>query len=273
MDRLLRALLACALLLTLLGLWRLASGGSCGFLVLPLLVWCAISHGLLLYHLQRRRFVLEFYLAAGSHLRRWFRRPAVAVTLSLLKAAGLTAFLSVFVALSDPPDWYFLGAGAILVPLLFVGAGRWPGAHLRDDAADRPAGPSLRDVLAARIAGWVALAGLLGAYVYFGYYWIPVPGDLIHPHSLERTLQAFAGRAGSACPVVADTLSVSTRIEGLAWWLVTTVSSAPWMQDGLRLLLWVGFLGNAALAFGGFVRGLEGAMLLVEHVVARRPRR
>ena len=261
-DRLLRSLFACVLFLTVLCLWRLSYEGSCAALVLPALIWCAIFYGLLQYQLQRRRFVLEFYLDEASRLRKWFGRPSLAVTLSLLAATSLAAFLAVFVALSDPTDWYFLCAVAAAVPLLFVAAVRWPGSHLRHDAGDWALGPSLREVLAARIAGWLALAGILGAYLYFGYYYIAVPGDLIYPGSLERTLQAFAGRAGSACPVVADTLLVATQIEGLSWYLVTTMSTAPWMQDGVRPLLWIGFLFNCAMVFGGVVRGLEGAMLL-----------
>ena len=268
-DRLLLSLFACVLFLTILFLWRLSYEGSCAALVLPVLIWCAISYGLLQYQLQRRRFVLEFYLDEGSRLRKWFGRPSMAVTLSLLAAMSLTAFLAVFVALSDPSDWYFLCVAATAVPLLFVGAVRWPGSHLRQNAGDGALSPSLREVLAARIAGWLALAGVLGAYIYFGYYYMAAPGDLIYPGSLERTLQAFAGRAGSACPIVADTLLVATRIEGLSWYLVTSMSTAPWMQDGIRPLLWIVFLFNGAMAFGGFVRGLEGAALLAGRAATR----
>ena len=267
-DRLLRSLFACVLFLTVLCLWRLSYQGSCAALVLPALIWCAISYGLLQYQLQRRQFVLEFYLDEASRLRRLFGRPLLAVTLSLLAATPLTVFVTVFVALSAPPDWFFLCAAATAVPLLFVTTVRWPGSHLRHDAGDGALGP-LREVLAARIAGWLALAGILGAYLYFGYYYIAVPGDLVYPASLERTLQAFAARAGSACPVVDDTLLVATRIEGLSWYLVTSMAMAPWMQDGVRPLLWIGFLFNGAMVFCGVVRGLEGVALLADRVAAR----
>lgn len=272
-DRATHSLFACVLFLTILSLWRLVHEGSCAALVLPGLVWCAICFGLLQYRLQRRRFVLEFYLDARSRLRRWFRRPLLAVTPSLLRAAPLATFLSVFAALSRPADWYFLCAAAVAFPLLFVVSVRWPGSHLRHDAGDRAPGSSLRDVLAARFSGWMALAGILGAYLYFGYYYIAAPGDMIHPGSLERTLQAFAARAGSACPVVEDTLLVATRIEGLSWYVVTTMTTAPWMQDGVRLLVWVGFLFHSAMVFAGFVRGLEGAVLLAGRTVGRFRRR
>ena len=268
-DRLLHSLLACVLFLTVLCLWRLAHERSCAALVLPGLIWCAISYGLLQYRLQRRRFVVEFYLDESSGLRRWFRRPLLAVTLSPLAAAPLAAFLAVFAALSRPPDWYFLCGAAVALPPLFVAAFRWPGRHLRRDIGAGTRFPSLREVLAARMAGWLALAGLLGAYLYFGYYHIAAPGDIIYPGSLERTLQGFAARAGSACPVVNDMLLVATRIEGLSWYVVTTMTTAPWMQDGLRPLLWTGFLFHSAMVFGGFVRGLEGAVLLAGRAAAQ----
>ena len=268
-DRAIRSLFACVLLLTILCLWRLVHEGSCAALVLPGLAWCAIHYGLLQYRLQRRRFFLEFHLDARSRLRRWFRRPLLAVTTSLLWAALLATFLSVFAALSRPSDWYFLCAAAVAFPLLFVAAVRWPGGHLRHDAGDRAPGSSLRDVLAARFSGRLAVAGILGAYIYFGYYHVAAPGDLIHPGSLERTLQAFAARAGSACPVVEDTLAIATRFEGLSWYVVTTMTTAPWMQDGVRPLVWAGFLFHSAMVFAGFVRGLEGAVLLAGRAAGR----
>lgn len=269
LDRAIHSLLACALFLTALCLWRLSHEASCAALALPGLIWCAICYGLLQYRLQRRRFVLEFYLDEASRLRRLFRRPLLPVTLSLLAATPLAAFLAVFAALSRPSDWYFLCAATAAFPLLFVAAVQWPGSHLRHAPGDRAPGSSLRDVLAARFSGRVALAGLLGAYLYFGYYYIAAPGDLIYPDSLEGTLQAFTARAGSACPVVEDTLLIATRIEGLSWYAVTTMTTAPWMRDGVRPLVWAGFLFNSAMVFGAFVRGLEGAALLADRSGAR----
>ena len=275
-DRLLHSLFACVLLLTVLCLWRLGHERSCATLVLPGLIWCAISYGLLQYRLQRRRFVVEFYLDESSRLRELFRRPWLAVTLSQLAAAPLATFLAVFAVLSRPSDWYFLCAGALAVPLLFVAVVRWPGRHLRPDTTGRASdqmyrGPSLREVLAARIAGWLVLAGILGAYLYVGYYYIAAPGKIIYPGSLELTLRAFGDRAGSACPIVDDTLLVANRIEGLSWYVVTTMSTAPWMQDGARPLVWIAFLFNSAMVFGGFIRGLEGAVLLASRAAARVP--
>ena len=272
-GRLLHSLFACVLFLTVLSLWRLWHTDSCAGLALPGLIWCAITYGLLQYRLQRKRFFLEFYLDDASWIRRLFRRAWLAATLSLVAAATLTVFLAVFAVLSRPSDWYFLCAAAVAFPLLFIAAVHWPGSHLRPDTrggVPNPSyrGPSLREVLAARIAGWLTLAGMLGAYLYFGYFCIPAPGDLIHPGSLERTLHAFVARAGSACPAVDDTLLVASRIEGLSWYVVTTMTTAPWMQDGVRPLVWTAFLFNSAMVFGGFVRGFEGAVLLAGRAAA-----
>ncbi len=276
-DRLLQSHFACLVFLTVLCVWRLSHEGPCAALALPGLIWFTITYGLLHYRLQRKRFVLEFYLDESSRLRRFFRRPWLAVTLSLLAAAPLAAFLAVFAALSRPFDWYFLCAAAVAVPLLFVAAVRWPGSHLRADTGGEAAGqsyrgPSLREVLAVRIAGWLVLAGMLGAYLYFAYYYTAAPEGVIYPGSLERTLQAFAARAASACPVVDETLLVATRIEGLSWYVVTTMTTAPWMQDGVRPLVWIAFLFHSAMVFGGFVRGLEGAVLLAAGAAARHRR-
>ena len=272
-DRLLHSLFASVLFLTVLCLWRLSHEGSCAGLVLPGLIWCAVSYGLLQHRLQRKRFALEFYLDESSGLRELFRRPWLAVTLSLVAAATLAAFLAVFAVLSRPTDWYFLCAAAVAFPLLFVSAVHWPGSHLRPDTRGGVTGPphrgpSLREVLAARIAGWLALAGTLGAYLYFGYYYIPAPGEVIYPGSLERTLHAFAERAGSACPVVDDALLVANRIEGLSWYVVTTMTTAPWMEDAVRPFVWIAFLFNSAMVYGGFIRGLEGAVLLASRAAS-----
>ena len=277
-DRVLHSLFACVLFLTILSLWRLWHADPCATLALPGLIWCAITYGLLQYRLQRKRFVLEYYLDESSGLRELFRRAWLAATLSLVAAATLTVFLAVFAVLSRPSDWYFLCAAAVAFPLLFIGAVHWPGSHLRPDTRGGVPdplyrGPSLREVLAARIASWLTLAGILGAYLYFGYYYFRAPGDLIYPGSVERTLQAFAARAGSACPAVDDTLLVASRIEGLSWYVVTTMTTAPWMQDGVRPLVWTAFLFNSAMVFGGFVRGLEGAVLLAGRAAARSRRK
>ena len=111
------------------------------------------------------------------------------------------------------------------------------------------------------------LAGVASAYLYASYYLVPVPGEDIFPDSLERTVEAFAARGRSACAVVQDTLLIATQVEGLSWYFVTTAATSPWMNDGMRLLLWTGFFLTAAMVFGGFVRGLEGSILLACKVV------
>lgn len=159
-DRLLPSLFGCALFLTVLWLWRLSYTGSCGALVLPAVIWCAIFHGLLQYQLQRRRFVVEFHLEEASGLRKWFGRPSLVVTRSLLAATPLAAFLVVHLALSDSSDWFFLCTVAIAVPLLFAAAVRWPGSHFRHDAHDGEPGSSLSSFGAAGAGVWPGLSAL-----------------------------------------------------------------------------------------------------------------
>ena len=84
----------------------------------------------------------------------------------------------------------------------------------------------------------------------------------IFPESMERTVEAFSVRARSACPIVQNTLLIAAQLDGLSWYFVTTAATSPWLHDGIRPVVWAAFLLNAAMVFGGFVRGLEGSILL-----------
>ena len=261
-DHVVYSLFACALFLALVFLWHRSHEHSCLALAFPALIALAIFCGLLEYRLERRRFAVDYYLDRRSFLHRRLQRTWLPVSISLAAAVPLAAFLVVFAALSRPTDWLFLGAAATVAPLAFHALSRWPGRHLRRDAGVGGRRATVADILAARLAGTLVLAGVTGAYLLANYYLIPVPGEDIFPDSLERTLEAFSARGRSACPVVDDTLPFAAQVEGLSWYFVTTAATSAWLQDGTRLLLWTGFFLNAAVVFGAFVRGLEGSMLL-----------
>ena len=261
-DRVVHALFACVLFLTVLFLWQRTHERSCLALALPILTVLAIFSGQLEYQLERKRFVVDYYLDRGSSLRRRLRRSGLAVLISLAAALLLATFLVVFAARSRPADWLFFCAAAAVAPLLFNALSTWPGRHFRRDSDEGGRRAAVADILAARMAGTLLLAALAVAYVYASYYLIPVPGQDIFPDSLERTMEAFSMHVSSACPVVDDTLRLTSQIEGLSWYFVTTAATSPWIHDGIRLVLWIGFFLNAAMVFGGFVRGLEGCVLL-----------
>ena len=103
---------------------------------------------------------------------------------------------------------------------------------------------------------------------YVNYYLVPVPPG-VDPGSLERTLEAFAVGARSACPLVENVLLIATQVEGLSWYFVTTTATSQWLHDGVGSVLWVAFFLNAAMVFGGFVRGLEGSTLFAWRTLAR----
>ncbi len=279
LNRVFDGLFACTLFLGVLFLWRRSHERGCGAAVLPALGYLTTCYGLLAYRLERRRFAVAYYLDPRSPLHHRLQGVAPSVLISLLAAAPLTTFLALFAALARPTDWYFFCAAAGTAPLLFGAASVWPGRHLRREppgaAAEDLNGPpdrctagvrigrgALADILAARLAGTLVLAGVAGAYVYANYHLIPVPGEQIFPDSLERTLSSFAGAARSACGPVDDALQLAASIEGLSWYAVTAAVSFPWMPDGMNALLWTGFFLKTAMVFGGFVRGLEGAILL-----------
>ena len=268
-DRLVHALCACLLFLTVLFLWRRTHERSCLALAFPILTLLAVFGGLLEYRLERKRFVVDYYLDRESSLRRRLQPSGLSVLISLAAALPLAAFLVVFAARSRPADWLFFCAATAVAPFLFNALSTWPGRHFRQDGDEGKGGAAVADVLAARMAGTILLAALAVAYVYASYYLIPGPGQDIFPDSLERTIEAFSAHAGSTCPVVDDTLRLATQIEGLSWHFVTTAAMAPWMHDGIGLLLWVGFFLNTAMVFGGFVRGLEGSILLALRLVQR----
>ncbi|MCY4029150.1 MAG: hypothetical protein OXH75_22880 [Acidobacteria bacterium] len=270
-DRVVYSLFACVLFLALVFLWHRSYERSCLALAFPALIAIVTFSGLLEHRLERRRFAVDYYLDRRSFLHRRLQRTWWPVSISLAAAVPLAVFLVVFAALSRPTDWLFLGAAAAVAPVAFHALSWWPGGHFRRDARDGERRTTVADILAARFAGTLVLVGVTGAYLLANYYLIPVPGEDIFPDSLERTLEAFSARGRSACPVVDNALPFAAQVEGLSWYLVTTAAMSAWMQDGMRLLLWTGFLLNAAVVFGAFVRGLEGSMLLACRIAGPAP--
>ena len=266
-DRTVHTLFACVLFLALVFLWHRSYERSCLALAFPALTALAIFGGVLEYRLERRRFAVDYYLDRRSFLHRRLQRTWWPISISLAATVPLAAFLVVFAALSRPTDWLFLGAAAAVAPLAFHALSCWPGRHFRRDPGDGERRTTVADILVARVAGTLVLAGVTGAYLYASYYLIPVPGQDIYPDSLELTLEAFSARGRSACPVVEDTLLLAAQVEGLSWYFVTTAATSEWVHDGMRLLLWAGFFLNAAVVFGAFVRGLEGSILLACRIV------
>ena len=262
------SLFASVLFLAVLFLWQQSYAGSCATLVFPVLVWLAIFNGLLQSRLERKRFTVDYYLDRRSFVHRRLQRNWLSVLISLTAAGLLAAFLVVFAARSRPPDWYFLCAAAATTPLLFHGLSNSFGRHLRGHSGDGRRRTALADVLLVRMAGRLLLVGLAVVYVYVNYYLIPVPTG-IDPASLERTVEAFAVSARSACPLVEDVLLIATQTEGLSWYFVTTAATSEWLHDGVGSLLWVAFFLNTAMVFGGVIRGLEGSILLACATVVR----
>ena len=267
-DRFLQPLVATTLLLGLLILWDGTYDQSCAALVSPALVYVAILYGLLEYRLERKRFAVDYYLDRRSTWRRRLRGTWVPVLVSMASALPLAVFLAVFVALSRPTDWLLLAAAVVAAPPLFEGTSRWPGRHFRRDVGAGGRGVAVADILSARLAGWVLLALIAVAYVYFNYMVIGGP-PYIYPDSLQLTVEAFMAGVYSACPVVDSGLRAAAGIEGIAWYVVTGTALAAWMPDGIRVVVWIGFFLNVALAIAGFVRGLEGSILAAKQIVGR----
>lgn len=268
-DRLVHALFACVLFLTILFLWQLTHERSCLALLFPVLTFFVVFCGLLEYKLERKRFVVAYYLDQRSALRRRLQSSALSVLISLAAALSLAVFLVVFAARSRPTDWLFFCAATAAAPFLFHALSIWPGRHFRQGRDEGNRRVAVADVHATRMAGWVLFAALSVAYICASYFLISGPGEDIFPDSLERTLEAFSRNAGSVCPVVDDTLRLATQIDGFSWYFVTTAATAAWIHDGMALLLWFGFFLKVAMVFGGFVRGLEGSIFLALRLLQR----
>lgn len=259
-DRFLLPLVGTTLLLGLLLVWQRTYDHSCVALTTPALVYVAILYGLLEYRLERKRFAVAYYLDRRSPWRRRLRGTWLPVVISMMAALPLAVFLIGFAALSRPADWLFLAAAAVVAPFLFDRISRWPGRHFRRDASGGDRGVAVADILSARLAGWVLLALIAFAYVYFNYMVIGGP-PYIYPDSLQLTVEAFTAGVQSACPVVDDGLRAAAALEGSSWYIVTSAATASWTPNGVRVVVWIAFFLNAALAIAGFVRGLEGCML------------
>lgn len=267
-DRFLYPLVGTTLLLGVLLIWQRTYEQSCVALLSPAFVCVAVFYGLVEYRLERKRFTLDYYLDSGSAWRGRFQGPWLPVLISLGVAVPLAAIVTVFVALSRPTDWVFLAAAAVTAPFLCDGLGRWPGRHLRQGVGMGRWRPSIAEVLSVRLAGWVLLALLALAYVYFNYMRIGGPA-YIYPDSLQLTVEAFTARVGSECSVVDSGLRAATAVEGTLWYLVTGAATVAWMPEGIKVVVWVGFFLHAALAMTGFVRGLEGSILAIWRIVRR----
>lgn len=272
-DRSLHALFACVLYLTILFLWQRSYARSCTALVFPALTFLAIFGGLLARRLERKRFAIDYYLDRRSSLRGLLRGALPSVAISLAAAVPLAGFLVAFAALSRPTDWIFFCAVTIAAPLLFNACSAWPGCHFRRETPDGGRRAAVADVLVARLTGTLLLVVLAAVYIYASYDLIPAPGEKIFHASIERTLEAFSARGRSSCPVVQDVLFAATQVEGLSWYFVTTAVVLPWLHDMLRPLLWGGFFLRTAMVFGGFIRGLEGSILLACWIAEQRCRK
>lgn len=260
-------LAATTLLLGVLFLWARTYEQSCVALVSPGLIYFAVFWGLLQYRLERRRFVIEYYLDGNSPWRRRLQRSWLPMVISIIAALPLAVFLAGFAALGRATDWLFLTGAAVLAPFLFNRVSVWPGRHFRGAANGgilaAPAG-----VLTSRVAGHVLLALIVIAFVYFNSSTIHAPA-IIYPDFPELTVGAFAEPARSDCAVVEKGLRAVAAFDGAGWFLMTNAERERWAADEIMLIFWAAFFLKAALAMTGFVRGLEGAMLVTGRVELR----
>ena len=263
-DGLLGPLAATTGLLGVLLLWARSYEESCLALASPALVYIAVFWGLVQYRLERRRFAIDYYLDGGSPWRRRLRRSWLPAVISTVAAFPLAVFLAGFAALAGAADWLFLAGASVLAPLLFNGVRVWPGRHFRGAPGGgilaAPAG-----VLTSRVAGRVLLALVVIAFVYFNYSMIPAPAN-INPGFPELTVEAFVAPIRSDCAIVEKGLRAAAVFDGAGWLFMTVADSEQWATDEIMVMFWGAFFLNAALAMTGFVRGLEGTILMTARV-------
>ena len=255
------------LLLGVLLLWARTYEQSCVALASPGLVYIAVFWGLLEYRIERRRYAVDYYLDASSPWRQRLRGWLLPTAICMVAALPLAAFLSGFAALAHGADWLVLTGAALFGPLLFNGLAVWPGRHFRRDSGGgvlaAPAG-----VVTLRIAGRVLLGLLVIVYIYLNYWVIAAPANIV-PGSPEGTVGSFAAQIQSAYPVVETGLRAAATFDGAAWWFATSASTTLRTPDEIMMIGWVAFLLNAALAMTGYVRGVEGAILIARRLTPR----
>ncbi len=268
-DQAIKSLAACVLLLAALFLWNRLHAGSCLALGLPGVVCLAACYGIFTYRLERKRFALQYWLDPGSSLHARLRRHWLTAAISVVLGVSLTGVLAIFAALARGVDWYFLCAIAVAVPLAFTALRIWPGGHFRQTGGALRA--ALADILTARLAGWLVFVCVAASYIYLRSYYLPLPVEPlpVEPGALERSLREFTAQAWSACPVVADTLRITAAFEELSWHVVAEGTSPSVMRRELSWLVWAGFFLNRSVVFVGFIRGLEGALLLARRTARR----
>ena len=259
-DGLLRPLAATMGLLGVLLLWARTYEQSCVALASSALVYVAVFWGLLQYRLERRRFAIDYYLDGASPWRRRLRRPWLPAAISMVAAFPFAVILAGFAALAGAADWLFLAGAAVLAPFLFKGVSVWPGRHFRG-AIDRGIFAAPAGTLTSRVAGHVLLALVIIAFVYFNYSTIPAPA-IINPGFPELSVEAFAAPVRSDCAVVETGLRAAAVVDGAGWLFMTVADSERWATEEIMMIFWAAFFLNAALAMTGFVRGLEGTMLV-----------
>ncbi|MDE0004425.1 MAG: hypothetical protein OXQ29_17185 [Rhodospirillaceae bacterium] len=263
-DGLIGPLAATTLLLGVLLLWARTYEQSCVALASPALVYIAVFWGLLQYRLERRRFAVEYYLDGGSPWRRRLRRSWLPAAISMVAAFPLAAILAGFAALAGATDWLFLASAAVIAPLLFSGVSAWPGRHFRG-AASRGTNAAPAGILTSRVAGHVLLVLVVIAFVYVNSSIIPAPA-IINFGFPELTIEAFTAPVRSDCGVVENGLRAAAVVDGAGWLLMTVADSERWVTDEIMVIFWAAFFLNAALAMTGFVRGLEGTILVTASV-------
>ena len=264
-NGLLVPLTATTLLLGVLLLWARTYEQPCVALASPGLIYVAVFWGLLQYRLERRRFAIEYYLDDGSSWRRRLRRSWLPAAVSLVAAVPLTVLLAGFAALAGATDWLFLIGAAVLAPLLLDRLAVWPGRHFRGGAGkDVLAAPA--GILTSRVAGHVLLAVVVIAFVYFNASTPPVP-PFIYPSFPELSVEALVAPVRSECAVVEKGLRVAAAFDGSGWYFMNVANLEQLVPEEIMPVFWAAFFLNAALAMTGFVRGLEGTMLVTARMV------
>ena len=256
---LLSSFFACGLFLVILFLWYTLYQFSCLALILPMLMYLAIFYGGLESLLERKNFVLDYYLRRDSSFRQCFQRKRLAVVFCLIVSVPLAWLLMASVVISRPIDWLFFGFVALSYPVVFNILAMRLGKHVRKE---------VENVFAKNISGMLVFVVIAIAYSFTNYYLVPVPGDKIFPNSLEKTLEAFRADAGSQCSRIEDMFLVAAEVEGLSWYLMITASSFL-ASNLIELLLWAVFFFHAATVYFGFVQGLGGSILLTIRTIEK----
>ncbi len=231
----LRSLVAAALGIAVLAVWRLGHESGCIALIFVPLVAFPIALGLREGSVFRRRILADAVFVPGTILHRLFRGGVLALVASVATALVTSAFLLADIIMEEGWLLAVLALDTLLLALLL---------GLLDRALARTLRPPARRILAKSGAAWINAVLLVAMKIAHDFHALSAPlkqGDGFTTYSGPST--------PTHCEILSTLLALRGRIDGR---LRVEMEAVEATLPGLAL--WIAFLALSALGAFGFSR-------------------